>query len=231
MKPWLERPPYWSKDHVLKRLGEGVGILNICGEAEKDGDAAALTLRRDVEKWRESDPEFRAQFVALMEKNLGARKYNGVYVKMTEEKVERFFELMEEFDGSAAKACEALGISPATVYGRLSPSSKLYDPAFADRFHVLEALRLAEHREKMMDMPEKAALAGDLKTEFNARKFILSTGLPHLHSEKHQLQITGSVEHRHSLPGVAELVKLSAHASKAPERLPSGDVVEAEVVQ
>lgn len=227
------RPKGWSQEYVLERLEAGATLDEIYTQAA-DGHCSVGSIKNEVTAWRDRDERFRLHVEDLLEKMHGTVKIVGKAsrLKATPEKLAQFLEEMENAGGNMKLACAAVDMHPGTVLARLDPRSKLYDPGFADRFVTLESERLHVLREKYFQLAESE----DERIQERVIWNLLKTRLASIHSEKQQLEVSGSVQHTHThrLPVVAieaaramarESLSRSAHAA-----LPAGDVIDAEVI-
>lgn len=217
-----DRPEWWNPEEVLRRLQEGQYVGLICqeGAAEIDGEVSTKTLRADVSQWAESatwGEQFKAALKILRPDGKGG-------ITIGKEWYEEFFVAMDACEGDAELACEACGVSYGIVLALLDRRNKCHDKDFAERFRIAEAPRVGKVRSKYF----KHAIDGD---NYKVQEKILESHLPHMHSGKQEVHVSGGVDVTHGMsPAMSAAVMAASQnrtralfAGREPAALPAHD--------
>lgn len=189
-----ERPGWWTPEGVLERLQNGAYVLELCQKASDEAAAvgvtvAPATLRGEVAKWCETASMGEPLRAALA---LWKRNSSGELV-LSKAWHDDFLSAMEVCDGNAEKASKMAGIGYGVVLAVLDPRNKCHDREFAEQYRIAEAGRYGRIREKYMDLAEN----GEGKLAAMAQQKLSESGLPFLHAQKQEVQVSGRVEHGH----------------------------------
>lgn len=237
MRKALKRPDGWGQQAVLDALDEGLNLKELTARYADGAPCAASSLMKDIDKWRARDENFSLHVEDLLKRQTGTVKIEGKTgrTKLTPDRKEALLIALEQHGGKVDDACREVGVSFSAVYAHLRPGSSQYDAFFAERYLTLEAERFNTFREKYIAiaLDEKV----DVRVREKALQFLLKTGLPTLHSERQQVEISGTVSHTHRvLPAalVQEARRFGQQAiarANADESRMLSDVVEGEIVQ
>ncbi len=199
-----DRPDWWKPEEVLRRLQDGQYVGTICMEAaaETGGGLSAKTLRTDVSNWAES-ASWGEQFQAAL-KILRPDGKGGIVVGKGW--YDELFVAMEACEGEAERACEACGVSYGIVLSLLDRRNKCYDKDFSERFRIAEAHRVGKVRSQYF----RHAIEGDNP---KVQEKILESHLPHMHSGKQEVHVSGEVDLIHGMsPAMTAVVVQASQA-------------------
>lgn len=218
-----DRPEWWTPEEVLRRLQDGQYVGLICkeGAAEVEEEVSAKTLRADVSQWAESatwGEQFRAALKILRPDGKGG-------ITIGKDWYEEFFVAMEACEGEAELACEACGVSYGIVLALLDRRNKCHDRDFAERFRIAEAPRIGKVRSKYF----KHATDGEGNPKVQEK--ILESHLPHMHSGKQEVHVSGGVDVTHGMsPAMSAAVMAASQnrtralfSGREPAALPAHD--------
>lgn len=235
MRKPLKRPEGWGQQLVLDALDEGLNLAEVAARYADGAGCTAHALTKDIKKWRDRDERFSLHVEDLLQRQHGTVKIEGIRgrTKLTPERKESFLAALEKHGGDAEKACKEIAVSFGTVYAHLSPKSSQYDALFAERYLALEAERFHTFREKYIAIALDEEV--DVRVREKALQFLLKTGLPSLHSERQQVEITGTVNHNHRVLPASVVHDAQRFADAALRRAQleerNRDVVEGEILQ
>lgn len=189
-----QRPLWWTQQGVLDRLQSGQFILAVCQDAVDEMAGAGVTisvsrLRHEVSAWCESATWGDLLRTAM---SLWKRTSSGEVV-LSKEWHEDFLASLDHCDGNAPKAATMAGVGYGVVLAVLDKRNRCYDPEFAEKFRIAEAVRAGRIREKYMDLAEN----GEGKDAVRAQEKIIESALPSLHGTKQEVLVSGKVDHAH----------------------------------